>query len=906
MRLPRGVRRAFRLGEYRTAVRREVADELDFHFDRTVEELVRRGLTRREAEREALARFGDVTAYRRTLEGIQRGRARMRMRSDWLDTTASTVRGAARALTRSPGFTVAIVVILALGIGANAVMFGVVDRLLLRPPQHVDDWEQVRHLYVHRRAFNGEIRTGRMLTFPDYRDFGRVAGWNSVAAYASMQPLTMGRGSSARRVRTVKASASLFHLLGVQPLIGRFYRDEEDAPGAVPTAVLGEEFWEREFGADEAVLGRALDIGRGSYTVIGVAPKGFTGAELEPVDVWLPLQTTYALEEGHAEWRDARGWWWLKVVARLAEGATDGATTAQATALHLAGRADRIEAGEYDGGAEILAAPIIAARGPDPSSEADVARWLAGVSLVVLLIACFNVANMLLARGIRARREVAVRLALGVSRARLFGQVLTESVLLAGLGGAAALLVARLSAGPLHRILLPDVAFDDGGLGPRLVAFVAVAVLLAAVLAGLVPGIQASRPDVAGALREGGRGVVGGGSRLRTALLVGQAALSVVLLVGAGLFVRSLERAQRLDLGYDPGHVAVIGLEWNETLPAPERAAIYHDLLARVRRQPRVFAAGLTYLVPFEASITVGQPAVPGRDSIPRHRNGGPYFNKVGSGFFEAMGLEISKGRAFGPDDAVEGAPPVTILTESMASAIWPNEDPIGRCMLFGDAREDGAPCTTVVGVVENHRRQALVEDDEFLYYVNQTHPEFRGPPQRVIAGTRGPARALVPALKTEADATSPLVRFARVYTLQELVEPQLRSWKLGASMFSLFGALALAVAGWGLFSVLAFDVALRRHEIGVRSALGAGAGRLLRLVVRRAVTLTAVGVGLGLVAAFGAARFVEPLLFEVSPRDPAIYGGVGLVLLGVAVLASTLPGLRAVRVDPTEVLRSE
>lgn len=906
MRLPRGVRRLFRLGTFRRDVERDLDDELGFHRQKLVEQLLRDGMTEQHAKALARERFGDERAYREALRRIDTGRVRMRERSEFVDVVVGLWSQAVRSLYRSPGLTLAIVVILALGIGANAVMFGVVDRLLLSPPQHVDDWEQLRHLYLKRTIFNGDVSTGRTLTYPDYDDLTRVSGWSSVAAYTTSQALTVGRGEGAQRERTVKASASLFPLLGVQPVIGRTFSVEEDLAGAPPTAVLAHEFWERRYGADESVLGSSLDIGRGTYTVIGIMPPGFTGAELEPVDIWLPLETAQAIEEQNVDWHDTRNWWWLRTVARLSAEATDEATTAQATALHRRGQAEQIEADRYDSAAEIMSAPIIAARGPTPTAEADVARWLAGVSAIVLLIACLNVANLLLARGIRTRRETAVRLALGVSRRRLVAQLLTESLVFSALGAGAALLVARLGGGVLHQLLLPNVAFADQMLNPRLVFFTGIAALLSTLLAGVIPGLQVSRPDVADALRDGGRGVSGGGSRTRASLLVGQAALSVVLLVGAGLFVQSFRNAQGMDLGYEASRVAVIALEWNETLSAADREAVYQQLLPEIRRSPAVLEAAFTYTVPFQSSISLGQPRIPGRDSIPRHHGGGPYVNKVSSGYFEAMRLSIVRGRSFEALDDAPQAPPVTVLSESMATAIWPDEDPIGQCMVFGDSSDAATACTTVVGVVENHRRQALVEDDEFMYYVTQRHPALERPPQGIVAGTIDPASDAAESLRVQAASVSPLVRFATVLPLQSSIDPALRPWRMGAYMFTLFGLLALVVAAWGLYSVLAFDIALRRQELGVRSALGAGVGRLVGLVFKRAAGLVIMGVALGVVASLAAARFVSPLLFQVSPSNPTVYAGVTITLLLVAALAGTLPALRASRVDPSEALRAD
>lgn len=906
MRLPAGVRRLFRLGDVRPDVPGDVEEELSYHFERIVEELVDRGMDRHDAEREARRRFGDMDAYRRALAHIDGETTRKRKRGETMDVLWRSVTMAARGIRRDPGFAFAVITILALGIGANAVMFEVVDRLLLSPPAHVVDARDVRLLYLRRTYLRShEVETGRTLTYPDYQDFERVPAFSRVAAYADRRA-TFGRGEGAHEVRTTLASASLFPLLGVRPALGRFFGDGETAPGSNPVAVLSFELWKRQFGGDPGVLGTTVDVGPGTYTVIGVAPEGFTGAELSPVDVWLPLERAQEMWSQDMGWRDNRNWWWVHLVARLAPGVAPAAADAAATAAHRAGRREAIAAGDYSSDATILAAPIIAAQGPDPSAEARVSRWLAAVSAIVLLIACFNVANLLLARATRARREIAVRVALGVSRRRLLTELLTESLVLAALSAAAALLVARVGGQAVQKTLLPDVAFVGAGLGSRLLAFTGVVAVVTALLAGVVPAVNASRSDVAGTLKGGGPGCGRPRSRARVAFLVGQATLSVILLVGAGLFVRSLDRAQGLDLGFDAARVAVVRLEWNETLPARERTALYREALGRVRRLPEVRAAALTYTVPFQSSVSIGQPRVPGVDSLPLPPSGGPYANKVTSGYVEAMGLRILQGRALEPSDDAEGAPPVAVVSESMARGIWPGGDPLGSCMYFRDDSDD-PPCTTVVGVVEDHRRQDLVEaEPHWLYYLNESHPAFRGPPQGIMAGTRGDAHRTLRSLQAELASLSGEVRFVAARSLQDNVDPQLRSWKLGASMFTIFGLLALIVAGWGLYSVLAFEVALRRREMGIRAALGAGRGRTVRLVFRQALGLVSVGILLGLAMAFAGAHLVEPLLFRVSARDPVVYGAVSAALLAAAALAGSLPAWRATRVDPREALQAE
>lgn len=903
MRLPHGIRRLFRLDTVLSTRADEVEEEFQHHFDEVIRSLVATGLSQSEARRAAQERFGDVDAYREALMKIDGSRRRSSRRHERLSSLRRALSQGMRSLARTPGFTTAVVVILALGIGANAVMFGVVDRLLLSPPQHIVDADDVRRIHVRRVIFNGETSVSGTMTWPDYQDFRGLSAFADIGAYTTPTTSTVSWGDQVEPASTASGSASFFRLLGVQPTMGRFFHDPDDAIGAGPTVVLSHEYWERRFASDPDVLGRTVDIGGHAFSVIGVSPAGFTGVELQSVDLWLPIETAQALANGD-EWVGLRGWYWLHSVVRLAPGSSLETAQAQATAAHRAGRGELIDQDRYDPEASVLVSPLIAARGPQPAQEAQVARWLGGVSLIVLLIACFNVTNLLLARAVRTRREVAVRLALGVGRGTLFAERLLESMLLAGLGATAAVGVARILGQTIHRALIPNVAFTDSGLGPRLFWFTLAATVLSGVVTGVIPALQATRTDLVSTLRASGRGSAAGGFRLRRALLVGQAALSVILLVGAGLFVRSLRQAEQLDLGFETDRLIVMDLEWSDSPTQELRQSIYDEVLVRVRRLPGVRSAGLTYTVPFRSSISLGQPRVPGLDSVPRHHDGGPYVNKVGSGFFDAMGLAVVAGRGIEPPDDAAGAPPVTVLSQSMALAFWPGGDALGSCLIIGG---EESPCTEVVGIVENHRRQALVEDDpHFQYYLNQGHPGFVGPPQAMMIGALDDPGSVIESIRAEARAASSRIRFVNASPMHDYVEPELRSWRLGASMFSLFGVLALIVAAWGLYSVLAFDVALRRHELGVRSALGAGGSRIIRMVLRQAVGTVAVGTMLGLALAGFAARFVEPLLFRVDGTDPPTYALVTAVLLGVAVLAGCLPAVRATRVDPTEALRSD
>ncbi len=813
-----------------------------------------------------------------------------------LSATRDNLGYAIRGLLRSPGFTAAVVVTLALGIGVNATMFGIIDRLLLSAPAQVKEPDRVRRPYVrlHQRR-TGQLVHQRAMPYLDFQDWQAARSFASVAAYWS-NDATLGRGVDAVRLNGGLASASFFDLLGLKPALGRFFDESEDQEGTAGVAVLSFGLWQSKFGGDPSVLGRTLDIGRGSYTIIGVAPRGFTGVDLDQVDVWVPLHA-YSVESETERWKHSRGYYWIKVIARLDDGVAVAAAEAEATQLHRNGRRDLIDRGYYDEGATVVLAPLVESRGPNASEESRVSVLLTGVSLIVLLIACANVANLLLARGLHRRKEIAVRLALGISRQRLMGQLLTESLALALLGGAAALLTASWGADFIRHILLPEVAWTESPVSARVLAFTALAALATGVISGIVPAVQASRPDLTLELKDSARAGTVRRSRTRVALLVVQGALSVVLLVGAGLFVRSLQRVEGLDLGLDPQAVVYAQLELEPRERTTEEVGrIYERSLERLRAMPAVQHISASGGLPFWGG-SIEDVYVAGLDSIPAPPPG-PHIDMVTPGYFETLGIAMRRGRDFNETDRV-GAPPVAIVNESMARGLW-GDQPLDKC--FHIASPD-APCTRVVGVVADSHRMQVVETQKWVYYLPAAQYPAESPSAILLRG-RGDARSLTQAVRRELLAGDADIKYAVVRPLSDRIDPQLSSYRLGATLFSAFGCLALIVAALGLYSVLAFNVAQRTHEIGVRSALGATRGRIVMHVIRESVTLAAVGIVLGLVIAVAAAGPLAPLLYETTPRDPAVLVLVTLTLLLASAAAGLVPASRAARIDPNAALR--
>jgi len=902
MKMFHGLRRVFHLGAFRSSPQEDLDEELRFHLRQTEEELLGRGLTPAEAREQARRRFGDLDRYRRELSRIDRHRETRSLRRARWEGSCQDLSHVLRGIRRAPGFTLAVVLTLALGIGANATMFGVVDHLLLSSPAHVVDADRVVRINLNRVSpFTGEPAVMAAMTWTDYQAYEKVSGFESVAAFGD-DPLILGRADQAVRVNGLYTTASLFPLLGVAPALGRFFDEEEARPGAAGVVVLSYGLWQRRFGGTPDVLGVDVPIGNGTYTVIGVTPKGFNGVELDPVDLYLPIHA-YTTQQGSDRWVSHQGYYWLRAVGRIPPGSSGEAVAEEATALHLNGRREMIDQGRYSADAKVVLGSVKAALAPNAPEEVKVSRWLAGVTIIVLLIACANVANLLLARGTRRRRELGIRVALGMSRRRLVGQLLLESLVLAGIGGVVGLVMAYWGGQVIRSVFLPDVSWPSSPVNPRVLLFTFGVAGATGFLAGIAPALRGSSGRIAAAVKDGGWGGTGRQSRSQSLLLVTQAALSVFLLVAAGLFVRSLHRARSLDLGLDPDEVVLVEMDlegnWDEEalLDLARRAS------DRLESLPGVITASYASGIPFW-SMSALEFFVPGLDSIPVPRGLGPFVTGASPDHLSTLGIQLKEGRMFTEEEAASGAR-VVVVTENMARGLWGSSAALGQCVLL---EERDSPCWEVVGVVEASTLTTITEEQPWQYYVPFGEPSLAlgmGPGALFVKARGDPATLLAP-IRRELRGVDPGIRFAHVRRFQELVDPDLRSWVLGATMFTLFGLLALVVAMVGLYSVLAFNVARRTRELGVRSAMGASSRRILRMVLRQAISVTGIGVVLGLFLAILASRSLEPLLFATSAADPTVWVGVVVVLLAVALVAGAVPAWAASRVDPMEALRAD
>ncbi|HET8657122.1 MAG TPA: ABC transporter permease [Longimicrobiaceae bacterium] len=807
------------------------------------------------------------------------------------------LRYAARQLTRSPGFALVAVLTLALGIGANAALFGVVDVLLLRPPAGVREPGSVVRLMLREPATEARPALfGRTVSYPDYRDIRDGSRSFSSLAAQAIVPESYGRGGRARQVQAVFASSNYFSTLGVRAAVGALFTPGEDR-GYAPAAVLSYDFWQREFGGDPGVIGHTIQLGTERLPVVGVAPEGFRGVELKTADVWIPLAMSGKLGFSPDPLR-TRNISWLKMFGRLRPGVSAARAAAEATAVVRG-----IDAAPPPGVSppdrsawSVAVTPITDHFDSSGNGQSPVPVWLLGVTGALLLIACANVANLLLARGMARRREVAVRMAVGAGRGRIVRQLIVESLVLALLAGAVGVLVAAWAASLLKLLPLPDSL--PPVLGTRVFLFTLVVAVAAGLLFGVVPALSATRLGIEGELRATSTRATPRRSLLRNALVVGQLAISLVLLVGAGLFLRSLRNVQQIDLGWDIDHVLIVNADLHNAGYSEARSAdLWRRAEERIRALPGVAGVSLAQGVPF-FSFMSSSTVLPGQSRSEVRMTG---TERVEPGYFRTMGIPLRAGRGFDASDRADSAR-TAIVDEALARLYWPGESALGKCFLPGV----GGQCIRVVGVVGNTRRQGIQEPPHPTFYTALGSAPGHLAYATLHVRTTGEPAGEVAAIRHELLALDPDLPFVNVQPLTELIEPQLAPWRMAALVFALFGALAVLLSAVGLYSVISFLVAQRTSEIGVRTALGADRRDIIRMVTGEGARAIAVGVVIGIVGALVTARILQGRLFGVSFFDPTTYVAVVLALVACGWLASWIPARRATRVDPVVALRAD
>jgi predicted permease len=834
---------------------------------------------------------------------------------------STALRQTVRAFRREPAFVAGVLLTFALAIGVNTSMLGLVERLIFAPPPGIRDADRVVRLQVSYRTEDGNAYTMSTMSYPAFRSveaFGDV--FAAVAAVRS-DTLTVGRGAGLSEVAAVQASGRYFLMLGVRPALGRLFGPGDDQPpNGNDVVVLSYGYWQRRFGGDPGVVGNELVVNEQPLTVIGVASRGFNGTELTPADLFIPL-TTASRTRG-IEWFTNPQMRVAAVLARLQDGVTSRAA-GERVAAHFRAESSSASASSADGLTALPLPSLVPDRSGRASAQAKTALWLSGVSFVVLLIATANVGTLLRLRAAKRRRERAVRLALGSSWSRIARQGLVESVLLAVTGAAIGLVLARWFDDLVRVTLLPNLARSDQVVEPR----VLVASILMASGAGLLAGLgslsQLAQRGIAADLQSGG-GSHGGSGRfiVQHVLVAVQVALCMVLLVGAGLFVRSLQRVQSQDLGFSTSRLLYVELDFRGRLDGIERDLAHEEAVRRIETVPGVTAATVVQGLPF-SSHHIPPINIPGYQLPPPMEQQLPIMYGATPKYLEIMGVRLREGRLFTERDG-RGTPLVVLVNETMARTVWAGRSPIGQCVRAGrtapfDADPmlavASAPCREVVGVVRDSRARSLrTEGDEdrlMQYYVPfaQLPPTPAPNPSAVhaiLVQAAGAPQRLAAPVQRIVQATSDVPVYARARPYQELLDPQLRSWRMGATLFTAFGVLALGMAAVGLFAVVSYLAAQRTQEIGVRLALGGTGGAVARLVVGDALRMAGIGAGTGVLIAMAAAPAVQSMLFQTSAREPATVIIALVMVFVVTLCAAALPSWRASRVSPMTVLRME
>lgn len=812
-----------------------------------------------------------------------------------METLLQDLRYGFRMLTKKPGFTIVAVLALALGIGANSAIFSVVNTVLLRPLPFKSP-NQLMIVWEDGSRYGFPKDTPAPANFIDWRDQNQV--FESMAAVASSTFNLTGTGEP-EKIEGLRMSANFFPLLGVEPLLGRSFLSEEDQPGASRVVIMNYGLWQRRFGSDPDIVGKPLTLNDQAYTVVGVMPKEFRfpdpfQASGEENALYVPI--AFSSEEA-----STRGGHYLIVYARAKAGVT--VEQAQAEMTTIAGRLEQ----QYPETNMSLGATVVSLQEQLVGDIKPALLILLGAVAFVLLIACANVANLLLARAATRQKEIALRTALGASRARLVGQFLTESVLLAGLGGVVGLLFAVLGLKFLTTLIPPNLSQAKAiSIDASVLGFTFIVSLLTGVIFGLAPALQASKPNLNEALKEGGKGTSGGGrSRLRNLLVVSEVALALVLLVGAGLMINSFFRLRNVNPGFNPKNL----LTMNVVLPRskyPNRArrtAFYNEVLQRVESLPGVESAGVITNLPLTFKGNNSGVTIEGRPEPPADQIPIVISRVVSYGYFRTMGIALSKGREFDGQDRADTRASI-IVSESTARTFWPDEDPIGKRLKLGRYNSDD-PWMSVVGVVKDVRQFELdVDPKPQVYFTYTQMPDFA--PRDLVVRTSSDPLQLAAAVRNEVWAVDKDQPVSNVSTMEAILADSVARERFNMLLLAIFAAVALALAAVGIYGVMSYSVTQRTHEIGVRMALGANRSDVLKLVVGQGVKLVSVGVAIGLASAFALTRVMESLLFGVSATDPATFAVISIVLVAAAMLASYIPARRATKVDPMIALRYE
>ncbi|MFI5235728.1 MAG: ABC transporter permease [Gemmatimonadales bacterium] len=811
-----------------------------------------------------------------------------------MDTLINDIHYAVRSLLKSPGFTVVAVLTLALGIGANAAIFSVVNGVLLTPLPYrqPERLVSVNHFYPSLNNLRASV------SVPGFRDYSGLSGVFERAAVENQMAMNLTGGGEPERVAVVKVSGDFFPTFGVAPMLGRALQPDEAQAGKEHVAVLSWGFWQSHFGGDRAVIGRKLLLDNENYEIVGVMPASFHDFFAGRSDLWSPI-TFKPAEYADNRWTNE----YLAFTGRLAPG-----VSLQQAQVSMHAHAEQLKAkfpGQFSPDWDLQVTGLAAESARNIRSGL---LMLLGAVAFVLLIACANVANLQLARTSAKARDIAVRVALGASPRRLMRLLLTESMVLALAGGLLGLLLATWGVPVLLTLNagnLPPTAHI--GVDFRVLAFALLISLGTGIIFGLMPAIQVAQSDLHASLKEGGRGGIGerGSLALRRGLVVSTIALALTLLVGAGLLIRSFSRLVGVDPGFHPDHL----LTFVVTLPQARysndtlRDAVLDRIDGALNHVPGVISAGGTSNIPFGGNWSTTSFNVEGFQAAKGAPNPWGDIRVVTPNYLPSLKAPLISGRQFTPQDRV-GAPEVAIVDQEMVDRYWPHTDPIGRRLTFDNLTDSTVHWIQVVGVVGHTMHEGLDAKKRTQLYLPlaQQGLPFLG----FTVRTAGDPMTALPAVRAAVKGVDADLPLAGVKTMDELIEQSTGSRRFAMILLGGFALLALVLASIGLYGVMSYTVTQRTRELGVRLALGANAGDVLGLVLGQGVRLALAGVGIGLVAAFGVTRVMQSLLFNLSPTDPLTFVAIPLILVSVALLASYLPARRATQVDPMVALRAE
>jgi putative ABC transport system permease protein len=806
-----------------------------------------------------------------------------------METLRKDVRYGVRMLIRNPGFTIVSVIALALGIGANAAIFSVVNGVLLRPLP----FKEPDRLMM--------IRETKLPQFPEFSIApGNFLEWKKqntvferLVAFRYSSLNLIGTGDP-ERLRALNVTEGFFAMLGSQPQQGRDFMSEEDQPGRNSVVILSHALWQRRFGGDPKILSQTITLNGKSYAVIGIMPEAFRfgGGENE-IELWTPMAFTAQEAQNH-------GGHYVSAIGQLKHGTTIDQARAEMSAI-----AARL-ATQYpvNTGWDVKLVPMLefAVRTIKPA----LIVLLVAVAFV-LLIACANVANLLLARATGRQKEIATRTALGASRWRIVRQLLTESVILSLIGGVVGLLLAKWGMDLLLTLAPQDLPrMSNVSLDGRVLAFTAGITLLTGVIFGVVPALQASKPNLNETMKDAGRGSTEGGRKqlIRNSLVVLEVASALVLLVGAGLMIKSFWRLQQVDPGFNPNNTLTTSVQLPK-LKYPEetqQVAFFQQLIQKAAALPGVQSVGASQVVPLTGNDYVLAFEIDGRAPLPPGASQSTNYYSVTADYFKAMGIPLQRGRVFTERDTKD-SPRVAVINETMAKKMFSNEDPIGKRITFDD-RDKNPEWFEIVGIVGDVKQYGLDQTTTMQTYEPFTQQTFNA--MTLVVRTAGDPASLGAAIRSEVLSLDKEQPATNIKTLNQYLSTSLAQQRFSMVLLGVFAAVALVLAGVGIYGVLSYAVTQRTHEIGIRMALGAGRRDVLRLVVGHGMLLTVIGVVGGLLAAFGLTRLMASLLFGVTATDAMTFASVASVLLAVALLACYIPARRATKVDPLVALRYE